>query len=117
MTAANSLRRWSRFLRRTAGQWNRRFRNRFSRICMLRMELLIHSIIYSQAAADTYTAALNKAAAELEGKTNVYSILVPNNSGVMLSEEELEALGGADQQQAIRVLLQSDGRRKDGRYY
>lgn len=57
---------------------------------------------YSQAAADTYTAALNKAAAELEGKTNVYSILVPNNSGVMLSEEELEALGGADQQQAIR---------------
>ena len=47
---------------------------------------------YSQAAA----------AAELKGKTNVYSILVPNNSGVMLSEEELEALGGADQRQAIK---------------
>lgn len=45
---------------------------------------------YSQAAAETYTSALNKAAAELKGKTNVYSILVPNNSGVMLSEEELE---------------------------
>ena len=57
---------------------------------------------YSQAAAETYTSALNKAAAELKGKTNVYSILVPNNSGVMLSEEELEALGGADQRQAIK---------------
>ena len=56
---------------------------------------------YDQTAADIYTSALSKAAGELEGKTNVYSILVPNNSGAMLSDRELEALGGADQEQAI----------------
>lgn len=56
---------------------------------------------YDQTAADIYTSALSKAAGELEGKTNVYSILVPNNSGAMLSDRELEALGGADQGQAI----------------
>lgn len=56
---------------------------------------------YSQEAADIYTSALSQAAKALEGKTNVYSILVPTNSGVMLSEQELEDLGGADQQQAI----------------
>ena len=56
---------------------------------------------YDQTAADIYTSALSKAAGELEGKTNVYSILVPNNTGAMLSDRELEALGGADQEQAI----------------
>ena len=56
---------------------------------------------YDQTAADIYTSALSKAAGELEGKTNVYSILVPNNSGAMLSDRELEALGGAYQEQAI----------------
>lgn len=56
---------------------------------------------YNQAAAEIYTGALSKAAQELEGKTDVYSVLVPNNSGAMLSEGELEALGGADQKQAI----------------
>ena len=56
---------------------------------------------YDQTAADIYTSALSKAAGELEGKTNVYSILVPNNSGAMLSDRELEALGGADQEQAV----------------
>lgn len=56
---------------------------------------------YNQNAADIYTNALSKAAKELEGETDVYSILVPNNSGAMLTEQELEDLGGADQKQAI----------------
>ena len=56
---------------------------------------------YSQSAAETYAQALNQAARELEGQADVYSILVPNNSGAMLSEEELESLGGSDQTQAI----------------
>ena len=56
---------------------------------------------YNQNAADIYTSALSKAAKELEGETDVYSILVPNNSGAMLTEQELEDLGGADQKQAI----------------
>lgn len=56
---------------------------------------------YNQSAAETYTNALNQAAKELEGQADVYSILVPNNSGAMLSEKELNGLGGSDQIQAI----------------
>lgn len=56
---------------------------------------------FSQAAADTYTQALSNAASELAGQTNVYSILVPLNSGVMLDEQTLKSLGGSDQTQAI----------------
>lgn len=48
-----------------------------------------------------YVAALNNVAAELKGQTTVYNILVPNNSGVMLSEDELNKLAGSDQEQAI----------------
>lgn len=61
-----------------------------------------YSVYYfDQAAAQTYTDALNNAAVKLAGSANVYSILVPNNSGAMLSEEELNGLGGSDQEQAI----------------
>lgn len=48
-----------------------------------------------------YVATLNNVAAELKGQTTVYNILVPNNSGVMLSEDELSKLAGSDQEQAI----------------
>lgn len=48
-----------------------------------------------------YVAALNNVAAELKGQTTVYNILVPNNSGVMLSKDELSKLAGSDQEQAI----------------
>ncbi len=50
---------------------------------------------------NTYTQALERAAKELEGITDVYSILVPNNSGVLLDQETLNKLGGSDQKQAI----------------
>lgn len=56
---------------------------------------------FDQSAADIYTQALSNAASELAGQTNVYSILVPLNSGVMLDEQTLESLGGSDQQQTI----------------
>ncbi|HIZ21405.1 MAG TPA: hypothetical protein IAA21_01225 [Candidatus Blautia faecigallinarum] len=56
---------------------------------------------YSQSAAEIYTDALNQAAQELQGQADVYSILVPNNSGAMLPEDELHSLGGSDQTQAI----------------
>ena len=56
---------------------------------------------FNQSAADIYTNALNNAAVKLSGMGNVYSILVPDSSGVMLSEEELQLLGGSDQARAI----------------
>lgn len=61
-----------------------------------------YSVYYfNQNAAKVYTDALNKAAEKLKGTADVYSILVPNNSGAMLPEAELKGLGGSDQIQAI----------------
>ena len=56
---------------------------------------------FNQTAADTYIKALSDAATKLSGQANVYSILVPLNSGVMLDEDTLKSLGGSDQTQTI----------------
>lgn len=56
---------------------------------------------FVQDSATEYIDALNNAAAKLSGVANVYDILVPNNSGVLLSDSDLEKLGGSDQKQAI----------------
>lgn len=56
---------------------------------------------FVQESAETYASAMNLAAERLDGTTKVYSILIPNNSGAMLSESELAQLGGADQKKAI----------------
>lgn len=61
-----------------------------------------YSVYYfDQGAANTYTKAINRAAKKLKGTTNVYSILVPNNSGAMLDKKTLSSLGGSDQQEGI----------------
>ena len=62
---------------------------------------------FTQEAANDYVNAVNSAADKLEGTTNVYSILIPNNSGVLLDEEELAALGGSNQGQAIQYYYDS----------
>lgn len=56
---------------------------------------------FVQNSATEYIDAVNYAAADLSGQTNVYNILIPNQSGVLLSDEELKKLGGSDQKQAI----------------
>ena len=56
---------------------------------------------FDQQAATTYINALNQVAQKLAGHANVYSILVPNNSGVLLSPEVADSIGGSDQKQAI----------------
>lgn len=62
-----------------------------------------YSIYYfSKKSVQKYTKALNTCAEALDGKATVYSMLVPNNSGAMLSEQELKDLGGSDQAQAIK---------------
>ena len=61
-----------------------------------------YSVYYFiQEHAENYMAALNQAAEKLKGVANVYSILVPNNSGAMLPDDELEKLGGSNQRQGI----------------
>ncbi len=56
---------------------------------------------FSQAAADAYINALDEAGEKLDGITNVYSLLVANNSGVVLDDATCAKLGGSNQQQAI----------------
>ncbi len=62
---------------------------------------------FTQSPADIYVSALNHAAEELEGTTNVYSILVPNNSGAVLDQDTLKNLGGTDQGEAIQYYYDS----------
>lgn len=58
---------------------------------------------YDQEAADTYIAAMNKAAERLNGVATVYSIMSPANS-IMLNEEEEKILGGSDQKETLAYL-------------
>lgn len=51
--------------------------------------------------ANRYIALLNNAADILDGECTVYNMIVPNQSGVMLSEDEMKAFGGSDQAAAI----------------
>lgn len=61
-----------------------------------------YSIYYfDQVAAKTYTSGINSIAAALDGKTQVYSILVPDNSAIMLSEDTTKKIGGSNTKQAI----------------
>ena len=61
-----------------------------------------YSIYYfSQEAVQEYADAINTAAEELEGQTEVYSIVVPNSSGILLPEDEVNSLGGTNQVDAI----------------
>ena len=62
-----------------------------------------YSVYYFvQSAVDRYAQAINACADALEGEADVYCMLVPNNSGVMLDEETLAALGGTDPAQALK---------------
>lgn len=56
---------------------------------------------FVQESADAWFDLINRTAQALDGTTTVYSVLVPNNSGVMLTEEEYQQLGGTNQKQEI----------------
>ncbi|WP_165249284.1 DHHW family protein [Adlercreutzia sp. ZJ141] len=56
---------------------------------------------FTQEAANAYSAAVNKAVQDLGDAGMVYSIVIPNNSGALLSDDELAALGGSNQADAI----------------
>ena len=58
---------------------------------------------FSQNAADTYIAAMNTAAKELDGVSTVYSIMAPANS-ITLTDEQAASVGGSDQQQTLDYL-------------
>ena len=57
---------------------------------------------FSQEATQGYADALNTLADAVDGQATVYSIVVPNSSGVVLSDQEIKDLGGTNQEEAIR---------------
>ena len=62
-----------------------------------------YSVYYFiQSAVEQYAAAMNACADALDGEAKVYSMLVPNNSGAILDDDVLAALGGTDQRDALR---------------
>lgn len=56
---------------------------------------------FVQEYADNYTAAINRAAEQLEGISNVYSIIVPNSMGICVPTDVQEAANTSDQKAAI----------------
>ncbi|MGM9593249.1 MAG: DHHW family protein [Candidatus Onthomonas sp.] len=59
---------------------------------------------FVQAYADNYTGALNRAAEQLEGISNVYSIIVPNSMGICVPTDVQEAANTSDQKAAIEYM-------------
>lgn len=61
-----------------------------------------YSVYYfNKDSAARYIKAMNGAANKLDGICDVYSLLIPNQSGAMLPLDELKGLGGSDQIGAI----------------
>lgn len=59
---------------------------------------------FVQEYADNYTDALNRAAEQLEGISNVYSIIVPNSMGICVPTDVQEAANTSDQKAAIEYM-------------
>lgn len=57
---------------------------------------------FTEEVAKKYASVINTCAAKLEGKAEVFSLLVPDSSSVELSDEELRAMGGSSESDAIR---------------
>ena len=62
---------------------------------------------FSQRAADTYVGAINRAAAALKDKANVYDILVPLAIDITLDDETRATVRSADQKKAIDYIYGS----------
>lgn len=58
-------------------------------------------------AANLYIDTVNRMAEGLNGQANVYAMMIPNNSGILLSESKQKEIGGSDQQAAIDYYYKS----------
>ena len=57
---------------------------------------------YNEEAAEKYTAAVNQAAASLQGKTKVYDILIPLSSGITLPDRLYGEIPSSSQKKALQ---------------
>lgn len=57
---------------------------------------------FTESVAKKYASAINTCASKLEGEAEVFSILIPNQSGALLNDAELQTLGGSNQSDAIK---------------
>lgn len=58
-------------------------------------------------AANLYIDAVNRMANGLNGQATVYAMMIPNNSGILLSEAKQKEIGGSDQTAAIDYYYKS----------
>ena len=58
-------------------------------------------------AADSYTSAINRAAEQLEGISQVYNLITPNSMGICVPEEVQERANTSDQKAAIDYMYAS----------
>ena len=59
---------------------------------------------FNQAVADSYAATINRAAAILEGKSQVYSMVIPTSMAITLPENFKANTNSSDQQRAIEYM-------------
>lgn len=59
---------------------------------------------FNQAVADNYAATVNRAAAILEGRSQVYSMIVPTSMAITLPEDYKANTNSSDQQKAIEYM-------------
>lgn len=59
---------------------------------------------FVQAASEKYASAVNRAAELFAGKANVYAMIVPNSTGVMLPDEVQASISSSDQAKAIAYM-------------
>lgn len=60
---------------------------------------------FSKATSERYAAVINYAADMLNGVANVYDIIIPNSTGVMLSEDVKKNVQTSDQKEAINYMF------------
>lgn len=60
---------------------------------------------FGKATSERYAAVINYAADMLDGVANVYDIIIPNSTGVMLSEETKKNVQTSDQKEAINYMF------------
>lgn len=56
---------------------------------------------FNQAAADNYCTAINRAALILDGKCNVYNMIIPTSMDIMLPQKYRDTVNSSDQRKAI----------------
>lgn len=88
----------------TAEQMNAAVQNQILDGLYVKGDAAYNIYYFSKEAVQDYAEMLSYLADDLKGKADVYSVVAPNASGVLLSEQEIKDLGGTNQADAIEYM-------------